>query len=40
MLFHALRTYLSLDDALDLAELDNVDRSWRDAGQANSEADG
>ncbi len=37
VLYHALRTYLSIDDALDLAEIDNVDRSWRDAAHANAE---
>jgi hypothetical protein len=37
ILFAALRTSLSLDDALDLEEIDIVDRSWRDARQANTE---
>lgn len=37
LLFEALRTTLSVDDALDLEEIDIVDRSWRDARQANTE---
>lgn len=36
-MFHALTTELSIDDALDLAEIDDVSRSWRDAAQANAE---
>lgn len=36
-MFHALSTTLSIDDALDLSEIDNVSRSWRDAAQANAE---
>lgn len=28
---------LSIDDAYDLAEIDDVARSWRDAAQANNE---
>ena len=37
-MFYALATTLSLDDAYDLAEVDVVSRSWRDAAQANAEA--
>lgn len=36
-MFAALTTTLSLDDAYDLAEVDAVSRSWRDAAQANAE---
>lgn len=36
-LFLALQTTLSLDDALDLEEIDQVSRSHRDAAQANLE---
>lgn len=36
-MFTALTTTLSLDDAYDLAEVDAVSRSWRDAAQANAE---
>jgi hypothetical protein len=36
-MFHALTHELSIDDALDLDEIDGVSRSWRDAAQANAE---
>jgi hypothetical protein len=36
-MYNALNTELSLDDALNLAEIDEVQRSWRDATQANVE---
>jgi len=34
-MYLALTTTLSLDAAYDLAEIDEVSRSWRDAAQAN-----
>lgn len=37
-MYTALTTTLSLDDALDLEEIDRVGRSWRDAAHANIEA--
>lgn len=36
-MLRALTYDLSLDDALDLAEIDAVSRSWRDAVQANAD---
>lgn len=38
-MYTALCTTLSLDDAYDLAEIDQVSRSWRDATQANGEGE-
>lgn len=37
-MFRLLTSELSIDDALDLVEIDDVSRSWRDAAQANAEA--
>ncbi len=34
----AARTTLTIDDLLDAIEIDEVQRSWRDAAQANAEA--
>lgn len=36
-LFLAAQTELTIDDLLDLDEIDEVGRSWRDAAQANLE---
>lgn len=36
-MFQALTSTLSIDDAYDLAEIDKVSRSHRDAAQANAE---
>ena len=36
-MYQALTTTLSIDDALDLGEIDDVSRTWRDAAQANAE---
>lgn len=33
----AARTSLTIDDLLDAIEIDEVQRSWRDAAQANAE---
>lgn len=37
VMFQALHTDLSIDDALDLVEMDEVSRSWHDAARANAE---
>lgn len=36
-MFTALTTTHSIDDMLDLLEIDDVSRAWRDAAQANAE---
>ncbi len=36
-MYTALTRDLSLDDLFALEDIDNVDRSWRDARQANAE---
>lgn len=38
-MFQALQTTLSLDDLLDLLEIDDYGRSWQDAREANLEAE-
>lgn len=37
-MYQALHTTLSLDDALDLIEIDDVARSWRAAEKKNADA--